>query len=146
MKVNKFIRKETEIEILGVTLLSEEEIKEIPREILACGETWWLRTDGRFSNCVLDVFCDGILNESGRAVRRENGIRPAFILGTHNLEVGELLEIFGIKVTVINKKYALADKIMTKRPFDTNCNNEYESSEIKQYLNNWFNSEKEGIR
>lgn len=135
--------------ITGATLLSIEEAREVDEDMLKADQDWWLRSPGLYVNCAVCVYGNnGYVLGSGRNVDHSFGVRPALIIS--NLEssiyqIGDTLSFGDHSFTVISEKYALCDEIIEKHPFcnDRNKGNDYETSDIKVFVDNWFDRTKE---
>ena len=59
-------------------------------------------------------------------------------------QIGDTLSFGDHSFTVISEKYALCDEIIEKRPFcaDLNRTNNYGASDIKVFVDNWFDRTK----
>lgn len=145
MRVQQWIAKEIELNIESVTLLSLEEAEKVPQNIRAFKEQWWLCSSGfidRNAACVYGEY--GYVSVGGIDVEREIGVRPAlkFNLESTNLQIGSKIKVFGYNWTVISDKLILCDDIVGKSAFREDCEadyaNEYESSDVKKWLENWY--------
>lgn len=146
MKVKRYIEQEIELDIEGVTLLSVEEAKKLPEDILSCGYWWWLRSPGYNDGSAAVVLHYGTVREHGFRVNRVDGaVRPAFIISSiesANLKFGDKIKIMGIEATVISDKLALADEPVGhtyfRKDFKAPDANDYEKSDIKTWLEDWW--------
>ena len=136
------------MKITGATLLSVGEAKQLNGDMLKASDNWWLRSAGYsdyVAACVNGV--SGLVNDYGLFVFFSFGVRPA--LKITNLEssiyqIGDTLSFGDHSFTVISEKYALCDEIIEKRPFcaDLNRTNNYGASDIKVFVDNWFDRTK----
>ena len=142
--------KETNaLHITGATLLSAEEAREVDKDMLKADQDWWLCSPGNIDDYAAFVYGDdGYVDVIGGLVENAFGVRPALQLG--NLEssiyqIGDTLSFGDHSFTVISEKYALCDEIIKKHPFcnDRNKTNDYETSDIKVFVDNWFDRAKE---
>ena len=136
------------LEITGATLLSVEEAEQLNGDMLKASDNWWLGSRGRYALTAACVYGDdGFVGISGYNVKLSFGVRPA--LKITNLEssiyqIGDTLSFGDHSFTVISEKYALCDEIIEKRPFcaDLNRTNNYGASDIKVFVDNWFDRTK----
>lgn len=144
MRAYRIKKEKIEIEVNGATLLSVDEAEKIPREILNCDECWWLRTPGKYQDEAAVVDYIGSVLPAGSSVYVYTvGVRPVFILEPHNLQIGTTIEIYGIESTIISDKLALVKEPIGFRRFDSETN-DYKKSEIKEFVDRWFDELKEG--
>ena len=135
-----------DIDIQGITLLSVEEVEQLPDEMRTATETWWLRSPGDIDDGAADVFGDdGDVNVYGNYVRNTLGVRPALIISnleSSNLEEGDKIQYRGYAWTVILGKYALCDSIIAQKQFREDWKaddaNDYEKSDVKKYIEDWL--------
>ena len=140
----------------GITLLSVEEAKEFPKEIRAYNHGWWwLRTPSNSPGVFLrsvkiaNIDYHGDVNSDGWAVHHEVGcVRPALILNSVKLISGNTIEIFGRKWYYHNGLALLMGKPLTCMPFnaDWHRKNNYEESDVKEYLYSWLEEAKRNER
>ena len=131
------------LDITGITLLSIEEAKALPKKIRDIGKFWWLRSPGNGINSAVYVECDGDVYPCGYNVEKEYGVRPALIINleSSNLKIGDKFKLAGQTWTVISERYALCDGIIGKHTFRNEWRasdaNDYEKSDVKKFLENW---------
>ena len=140
--------------IIGATLLSVEEAKQIPLNILGFGGWWWLRSPGYFTGNAAVVDGDGVVRERGDSVDDDNdSVRPAlhlYLEPSDPMSDGTKLRIgkYGF-IIVCNGKYALCDTPIGKSAFrkdwDAEDANDYEASDVKKVVDDWFENEIKGI-
>ena len=131
------------LKIAGATLLSIEEAE----NLLAEKERkyhcwWWLRSPGSNSNYAAGVYNVGDVYYYGSSVRGGNGcVRPALQISnleSSNLLIGDVFEVGNYKFRVISENLAwLYEQDIGQRRFDKKTNI-YEQSEIKQFVDDWF--------
>lgn len=145
--------KQTHLEcIKGATLLSKEEAKNLltDRERMCTygGEEcwWWLRSPGSCQYLASIVRHDGYIGYGARTDTDDDCVRPALIisnLSSSNLQMGDIFELGGRKFKVISKEYALCEEPVGQCPFRKDWQakdaNVYEKSDIKKFVDNWFN-------
>lgn len=129
-------------DIKGITLLSLAEYQELKSNI-SLKHWWWLRSPGRSaSNAAFMVGVYGDVHDYGYSVNGEFGVRPALILDSSNLNVGDSFEFGNHTFTVISEKYALCDDAIGKHCFRKDWNakdaNNYEASDVKKYVEDWY--------
>jgi len=138
-------------EIKSITLLSIEEVEKFPREILFSNRSWWLRSIGCNPIEAAIVFCDdGFVNISSSGVYDDDySVRPALIFNPNssNLGNGDIVEVFDRKWYYKDGMALLVDEPLTYMAFREDWRaddaNDYEKSDIKKYLDNWFKKKKE---
>lgn len=141
MKIDKIITQPTEIEILDVTLLSEEEHEKCKSIIPEMNEWWWLRSPGSSQHSAADVKSDSSLH-SNRVDFELVVVRPAlFILKSPSLRIGDKFNLAGYTWTVIDETIAICNNHIGIHCFRENWKaedaNVYEASDVKKYLENW---------
>ena len=124
-------------DISEITLLSirewnkAKEIKSVPRFI----GWWWLCSPGYYSTLATCVYGSSITNDYGDDVKYDFGrVRPAFKIPNLKLEIGSKIFVENTLCTVIDTDYALSDIAVCQHRFDKKSN-DYETSEIKQFIN-----------
>lgn len=144
MKVKKITTKSIDFDAVGATLLTVEEAKQLPDEVLnAVHDSWWLRSPGRYVKYAACVFgVNGRVFDFGDFVYKELGVRPVIIFKSSDLEVGDKFIAFGYKWTVVFPNKALCNDIIRYSAFHKDCQasdaNVYEKSDIKEYVDCWF--------
>lgn len=137
--------------IEDITLLSKEEYKQNEDIIpLINVEGWWLRSHSKhYANDIHFIWGeDGEIDSYGLVAEKALAIRPALqISKSMSLTPGDKLEIFGKSWTVLNDNLVLCDTAINNMLFRKDYNisdaNNYETSDIKTYLDNWLNKELE---
>lgn len=132
-----------EAEFDGLTLLSEEEYEQYKDNIELIESFWWLRSHGISCNYTALVDRDGDIDTYGCCVDYPcNSIRPALIIKSHNLSIGDKFKLYNHNWTVISDQYALCDKTFCRMAFrEDRCAinaNYYPASDIKKYLDEQF--------
>lgn len=145
MKIRRRIMQETEIEILGVTLLSIEEYMENKDLIPRIDDWWWLRSPGNYQRSATIVYYDGDVCDYGDLVSGDNNaVRPALKIGNpESLNPGSKFECAGYAWTMLHGNLALCDSSIGETAFSNNGSNDYETSTVKRYVENW--AKEEGI-
>ena len=148
-ETSRCLKETNALHITGATLLSIEEAREVDEDVLKADQDWWLRSRGTYVYFAACVDGDlGYVYDLGRNVDRSLGVRPALQL--ENLkssiyQIGDTLSFGDHSFAIISEKYALCDEIIEKRPFrnDHNKGNDYGTSDIKVFVDNWFDRTKE---
>lgn len=148
-ETSRRLKEKNALHITGATLLSIEEAREMDEDILKADQDWWLGSPGYRDDVAACVNSDdGSVIYFGHDVTYSFGVRPA--LKITNLEssiyqIGDTLSFGDHSFTIISEKYALCDEIIEKRPFcnDHKKGNDYETSDIKVFVDNWFDRTKE---
>lgn len=143
-----------DLEIEEITLLSVKEYKACKEHIKHMNDSWWLlwwlRSPGDFSDSAMFVSGDGYINLTGRLVDNFFGVRPALKINlkTSNLQIGDEIYLMDYRWTVISNNLILCDEIIAKRQFhkdwETDNANDYNRSDIKQWLEDWFTEKVKG--
>jgi hypothetical protein len=140
-------------------LLSVEEAKELPEEILYCNGImgWWLRSPGKDKHTAMIVssqYYNGGVFFVGNFVAKDGffdlAARPAFMIKESDIETKNNVTIFGNKKwNVIKRKNGIAtlflcEESMTRElltRFDA-ISNDYKTSDIRYFLmdlaTSWF--------
>ena len=152
MKVEKIIKttESTELDIIGATLLTVDEVKALPVSVRRATSSWWLRSATNFIDFAAFVDGeDGDVDAIGIPVSSEYGVRPAlqFNLKSSNLKTGDKFKALGYVWDVISENKALCADVIGYSAFredwQSESANDYEKSDIKKYVDNWFESVKE---
>jgi len=128
-----------------IFLLSKEEYRKYKSLIPILDDWWWLRSPGYISYSAAVVNGVGSVRSNGYYVALCSGVaRP--VLRIPNLKFldikpGDILIIFGREWVLLDKDLVIAKKEIRKHRFDKELNN-YETSEIKQYLQNWLKKQR----
>ncbi len=141
--------------IMGATLLSVEDAKNLDEEILKADTDWWLGSHGFFpcyAACVYGVIGD--VNDVGEVVGNNYGVRPALEISKFSLsygyKIGDSVYFGGHSFTIISDTRALCDDVIGKCAFRKDSEaenaNEYDASDIKRYVETWFKKAKEQNR
>lgn len=154
MKIDKIVqaKKEIELNVIGATLLSEEEYEEYKKNIPWLWNDWWLRSTGHtyeldsYARYVDGEYKDG--EDENKNVYSLNvdirlGVRPALIISDScDLIIGDKLSLCGYDFTVISDKYALCNHTLIKAPFRADWRaadaEDYEHSDVKKCVDSWF--------
>ena len=137
MKVEKIIKStiEYDIDILGATLLTVDEAEQLPGRLRAYDEFWWVRSSGR---------------RSSRIANARYTVRPVLIISnleSSNFQIGDTLKFGDREFEIISddKAFCLTDIGTTWFREDSEADdaNDYEKSDVKKYVDNWFKKVKE---
>ena len=146
MNVDKIVTVKEDLDIIGATLLSIEEAKQLPIKLRRYHNWWWLRSPGYFSNYAVLVNSDNSIYGYGGSVDyRDSVVRPALeisILESSNLKIGDQFE-FGEKLFQIvssNLAFCLSDigKHCFREDWQAQDANIYEKSDVNRYIDEWF--------
>lgn len=131
-------------DIKGITLLSLEEYQELKPNISLLNRWWWLRSPGLYDFTAAFVYGDdGRVYAYGHYVVGAFGVRPALVLESSNLQIGDNFEFGNHTFTVISdKKYALCNDSIGDHCFREDWKakdaNDYEASDVKKYIEDWY--------
>ena len=134
--------------IESATLLSCEEARKYEEMIPPVEEAWWLRSPGisdRYAACVYS----GSLSHN--PVRYQLGVRPALrISNPESLNPSEKFKFGEQTFTYLGEGLALCDDIVGNCAFredwEASDTNDYEASDVKAYVENWFEKTKQAER
>ena len=137
--------------ITGATLLSVEEAKNLDKEILKADKDWWLRSPAHYANYATCVGGDsGCVYIAGSNVKGNFGVRPALKLSnleSSNLQIWDKFTFGNHDFTIISDCYALCNDCVGRCTFRKDSEaenaNKYEASDIKGYVEAWFEKVKE---
>jgi len=140
--------------ITGATLLSASEARSLNKEILKADKDWWLGSRGNYVDFAACVNGDyGFVYANGRIVGISFGVRPALEISdleSSGYKIGESFYFGDHSFTIISDTYALCDDMIGKCAFRKDSEaenaNEYEASDIKRYVETWFEKVKEQSR
>ena len=149
MKINKIIKStvEEELEITGAKLLSTEEAEKYLTEEERKYDKWWLRSPGSYFRIVDSCNDGGDISNLGCFVDSSNVcVRPALQitnLESSNLKIGDTFEFSGFNFKVISENLAWMyrqDIGCYAFNFGFKNGNDYETSDIKKFVDKWFKS------
>lgn len=133
-----------DLDIKGITLLSIREYESCKDKIKPTSCSWWLRSPGRYADTVVAINGAGGVLRTGYNVSRTEGLRPALKidLESSNLRIRDKIEWANYRWTIISDSLMLCDEIIAEHPFredwEADDANDYEKSDIKQWLENWL--------
>ena len=108
---------------------------------------WWLRTPGKDTDYISYVDYIGNIHRDGGYVFNLAHARPALIidydkLNNFGIGIGDSFGFGDYTFTIISDKYALCDEaiklIVFRKDYTAENANNYEYSDIKEYLDGWF--------
>lgn len=122
-----------------INLLSAEEYKKYEDRIPHINCWWWLRSPGYDSSHAALVYFYGSVYDRGLSVHTSLvAVRPALkISDGRKYKIGERVILYNFPWIIINEGLAIAEVPIAFRRFDEKSN-DYENSEIKKFLNDWF--------
>lgn len=135
-------KRDIDIDIKGITLLSKEEYRESQDIIPSRPFRWWLRTPVENTDDWNDIV-HAIGVSSKRQSHSKLGVSPALIVELPvGLERGDKVEVAGYTWTVLSSTLIHCDEVIAEMAFrknwkDTDCN-VYEKSDVKKYLEEWY--------
>ena len=141
--------------VVGIGLLSKQEAKKLPEDILKYSRPWWLSSPGRFADLAGAVDKAGNIDRDGYYVSIVGNIatRPVIELdGVNELAVGDAIKALDKEwVYIGNGKALLTSEPLRKMAFNGNDakGNKYATSDIKAYLDQWLKDNKgknEGLK
>lgn len=148
LKEFKNIKEISSKEVEKITLLSAEEAEKVSEENLVYNYWWWLRSPGYYPNTTAGIYeFDDLVDYHSGYIRYEDGaVRPALIIN-QKTKLYENIKVFDKYWTYIgNNLYLLAsfEKPLTTMAFnsDESKGNDYETSDVKKFLDNWLKEQK----
>ena len=130
------------LEIEGITLLSLYEANKLPQSIVAFEGIWWLRSPSYYSDHIECVNSDGHYAGCGHVRFNICKARPVLIIPElEDLDLEKFkdsIEVFDRDWIYIGNGMALAEKSIFESRFNDSDSNDYETSEIKQKLEDWL--------
>lgn len=157
-KFDLYIDKETfdivdfdTTDVQGITLLSVDEARELPKAILRCGDSWWLRTPAtdNYRSAASAVMYDGFVTTYGYSVDEGyHKVRPALVVSAQSLNPGarSIIEVFDHQWYYQNGLALLMGEPLTNMAFRKDWTaadaTDYEKSDVKKWLDNWFAEQK----
>lgn len=134
-----------DIRIMGITLLTAEEAEELPKNILATGKRWWLKTPGSRDYAAAVVDPDGFVDDCGWVVNKPRDVRPALIISypEHSgVKTGDKFYFASEEFQVISAGRALCTGNFGRHPFRKKANvpraNDYSDSDVRKFLEEWY--------
>lgn len=122
-----------------IFLLSAEEYQIYKDKIPWVNSLWWLRSPG-YDGCAEVVDYDGYVDLGGRKISSNYyGVRPAL---RRLFEGDDIIVQYGMTWIKIDKNLYIAEVPIDFKHFD-NKNNNYYTSDIRQFLLTWQNLRKD---
>ena len=153
LKVIRKTEEKVDLKITGATLLSIEEAEALPNYLCRYNNWWWLRSPGVELNCASYVNASGYINfnSHGEFVDdSETSIRPALKienLESTGLKVGDSIFFDDKEFEVISDTLAFCNTDIGKHCFrddeEAERANDYETSDVKKFIDGWFKRAKE---
>lgn len=148
MKVEALVRKDVNLDVQGITLLSVEEYEACREYVPPFNGIWWLRSPGSSSEYAAVVSRSGGVYSYGGSVSYDYAVRPALKLvglKSANLQIGDNFRLFGHDWTVVSDTHALCNDSIGESPFredyEAEDANNYEKSDIKRFIEEWFDEQ-----
>lgn len=147
MVVDKVITQKEQLDIIGATLLSIEEAKQLPLRLRKYTNWWWLRSSGYRSNRAAVVCSFGSVSDPGSSIEYcDRVVRPALKinnLNCSNLQIGDVFMFGGKWFEVISNSLAFCLEDIGFYCFGRDLKaedaNDYEKSDVKEFIDDWFN-------
>ena len=135
----------SKVDILGIGLLSQLKYDKYKMRIPKLGDSWWLAS--AIVNPSDESACGALVWDDERVICRYvamyYAVRPMLDVAT-DLEPGRKFKWMDHTWTVITKNFALCDESFTNMMFredaDAKDASEYAKSDIKKWLDNWWDS------
>ena len=128
-------------------LLTAEEAEKLPQRLSKYKEDWWLQTieDGWFGSGECAKIMDTLGFIDMNYVANDGAVRPALrITNLNDYEVGKMFRFGGQWFQIIDEHTAFCVGDIGKRRFSDGSSIHYEKSEIKQFIDDWFNKYNRG--
>lgn len=135
------------LDIIEATLPSVEEVELFPKELIEHRNWWWLRSPGGDSCWSAYVSYSGYINYHGFVISTGGDVRPMLRLTNlkdTNLKVGDKFIFKNKTFQIVSEDIAFClDDIGTScfnKKYRKKDANDYEKSDIKKYIERWFNT------
>lgn len=149
VEVPVFKIEKRNLDITGITLLTTEEAKATPLHSKEYYDIWWLQTPGYCKNTIAFVDRDGKINYNGKDVRCAISVRPALKikdLKASTFSVGNIFYFYNWPFEIISDSLALCTGDIGCHYFRYDYNaenaNDYEASDVKKFVDEWFEKAK----
>ena len=132
------------LRIIGVTLPSIDEAKQLPLELRFYKDWWWLRSAGSYSNFAAVVRNDGSLSAAGNTVDASNAVRPVLQIDIKSsiFKVGDTFIFGGKYFDIITDEFAFCQTDIGtcafREDWEAEDANTYEKSDAKKFVDEWF--------
>lgn len=133
-------------DVVSADLLSIEEVENLPKWITANGYVWWLRSLGQLSANIAFVNRGGSVDRFGNHFENSRliTVRPALtVKNLPVLEIGETVKVLDKSAQYIGNNKVLLCDFLFRSLFDEEST-DYETSEVKQKIDDWFNAKTTG--
>lgn len=131
-------KRKDKINLLGVTILSEEDLKEYT-DLIQIRKPFWVRMNNSHDeNSKCGVVMGPGVNESRVYFRGWGAVYPVLLLKDNKIESGSKLIYAGEEFTVLQEKMALCKSgfmYMSEPMISARC---FDETPLKQMLNQWF--------
>lgn len=132
---------------VSAALLSIDEYEKHKEKIPQIKENWWLRSPGNLDDLAACVRgANGDVYDNGTHVTHEFGVRPALRISNPEFETGHKFTFGEQTFTYLGEGLALCDDIVGKCAFredwEASDANDYEASDVKKYVEDWFEKAK----
>lgn len=146
MKAEKIITETEEFKIVGAALLSIGEAEALPLHLRKYYNWWWLQSRGSYRNHAANVRRNGFVNDCGCSIDYANGrVRPSLEIENikySNLKVGDRFDFGGEAFEIISDTMAFClediGACVFREDWRVENANDYEKSDIKKFVDNWF--------
>lgn len=150
MKVNKVTISETNLDIVGATLLSTKEFEQVPQRLRGHSHWYWLLSKGPIKTIAASVNIGGFAYDGGLTVDCNSGaVRPALIienLESSDFKIGDIFIFDGKEFEIILNNLAFCTANIGYHCFreDRRADdaNDYEKSDVKKFVDEWFEKAK----
>lgn len=147
------IIQDEEIDIKGATLLASDKAEVLPLRLRKYHDRWWLHSPGFSQSFVACVFDDGSVRYGGGRVCNDfYCVRPILIINlkSSNLKIGDVF-VFGDKeFEIISDTIAFCKsdigEYYFRKAFSSEDANDYEASDVKKFVDKWFEEAQNGSR
>ncbi len=141
MEITYYKLNKADLKVEDISLLTLEEVEQLPGSIRFYACSWWLRSAGYTSHHAAWVNHDGSTFGLGEPVNYDFcAVRPTLTISnleSLNLKIGDVLTIKGEEYRYIGGNKALYNDEVVCHRFDEESNN-YEQSDIKKIVDKWF--------
>lgn len=143
--ITRCIIKESDLDILGATLLTKEEAEQLPERLKKYDDWWWLKSPSRYSDGAMYVSTSCCISYKG--VLSVGKVRPVLVISSlesSGLKIGDTFNFRDKKFEIISNDKAFCLGDIGHCAFRQGLGfNVYEKSSIKRYVDEWF---KESIK
>ena len=134
--------------ITGATLLSAEEVELLPQRLRSYKNWWWLQSPSDYRGRATRVDYRGVVCYCARPVDDDSGtVRPALRIRNlkfSNFKVGDRFEFGNAEFEIVSDDLAFCTgnigRCAFREDWDVADANVYESSDVKKFVDKWFES------